>query len=534
MKEKQSLRRYFLLRLILVFLFLFLTIACAQNNPPQLVTNGSFEEGGSPPRGWAQDNTLTKKGATELDHEVFHSGKQSLKLQPNGHNSGQPLAIGQRFDADRYRGQELELSAYMRVEKGAAAHLGIMSIIGGRPSNLQILTTADPNAGWQYQHLAYKVPEARGVQIAVTCWVNGTAGAAWFDDVSVVPASASASGQAAGQPSAEPLRASGTWKEDPNDPIIKLGQDVPSMFWNDPSVLKEGNTYRMWLSGGIPKDPKHIVVSVYQATSRDGISWKIDPNPCLEPSGDRHAWDSLRIETPTVIKVNGTYHLYYTGFDEKTALAGTGSVGHATSPDGIHWTKDAANPVIVAQTKNRFEWGTRGTGEPGVVYDPANKTFYLYYVSMRFSKENPEIGNIGILLSTSKDGSHFTPYTDGSGERALILTRPMPDAKSGNWFGYSTPAGLITHDGKFHLFCAYLVTSPEGSHHRAIDHAISDDGIHYKVIKQNILVAGTGDWKNDQVRGPTVVETDGHLAMWFAGEARTPHFMWGIGFASNQ
>jgi len=533
MKENQSLHPRFFLHYILAFFFLLLAAAGAQN-PQQLVTNGTFEEGGSPPRGWSQDKVLTEKGTTEVDRQVFHSGKQSLKLLPNAHNNGQPLAIGQRFDADPYRGQELEVSAYMRVEKGAAAHLGIMSIIGGRPSNLQILTMADPNAGWQSQHLTYRVPGARGVQIAVTCWVNGTGGAAWFDDVTVVTAATSAGVAPAEQPTAEPLRASNTWKEDPNDPIIKLGQDVPSMFWNDPSVLKDGSTYRMWLSGGIPKDPKHIVVSVYQATSHDGISWKIDPKPCLKPNDDRLAWDSLRIETPTVIKVDGTYHLYYTGFDEKTALAGTGSVGHATSTDGVHWTKDPANPVVAAQTKDRFQWGTRGTGEPGVVYDPANKTFYLYYVSMRFSKENPDVGNIGILLSTSKDGSHFTPYTDSSGERALILTRAMPNPKSGNWFGYSTPAALITHDGKFHLFCAYLVTSPEGSSHRAIDHAVSDDGIHYKVIERDILIAGTGDWKNDQVRGPTVVEVDGHLAMWFAGEARTPRFMWGIGFAANQ
>src|SRR5690606_36740034 len=86
----------------------------------------------------------------------------------------------------------------------------------------------------------------------------------------------------------------------------------------------------------------------------------------------------------------------------------------------------------------RTAWGYRGVGEPGVIYDEDGKTFYLYYTSMRFSPKEPSIGHIGILLATSKDGSRFTRVTDESGQSKLILTRDIPNATKGAWFGYSS------------------------------------------------------------------------------------------------
>ena len=323
------------------------------------------------------------------------------------------------------------------------------------------------------------------------------------------------------------------WKEYAGNPILRFGDKVPNMFWNDPSVLKEGNTYRMWLTGGDPRDPHHIVVRVFAGQSPDGLSWEINPKPVLSPSSNPKAWDSLRTETPTVVKAGDTYHLYYTGFDEAGGKTGYSSIGHATSPDGIQWEKDPANPILKGQNADRFRWSYGGVGEPGIVFNPRDRKFYLYYTGMRFSRSNPTIGQIGILLAISTDGSHFTDYADDKGERALILTRNVPNAINGAWFGYTTPSALIMKNGSFQLFCTFIVipVGPSSARDVVLARASSTDGIHYQVADESILEAGKGDWKDQQVRSPTAVESNGKLKIWFAGETRKPYFAEGIGLA---
>lgn len=326
-------------------------------------------------------------------------------------------------------------------------------------------------------------------------------------------------------PAGSSLRA---WKEHAGNPVIRMEQEVKKMVWNDPSVLKEGNLYRMWLSGGDPSDLSRIVVQVHHATSTDGLNWKIDPQPIVRP-GPPKSWDDMRIETPSVVKAGNTYHLYYSGMSVAGAKEAIGSIGHATSPDGIHWTKDPANPVIVAQA-DRFKWGFRGAGEPGVVYDPRTGTFYLYYTSMRFSNDGKENGHIGVMLATSKDGSKFTHHTDERGERKPALYRNL-DTFKGAWYGFMTPSALITRDGLFHIFAATF--GPKVPRYDTLVHAVSRNGTDFQVVEAPVFEYEKGDWKDSQVQSPTVVESEGRLEMWFAGETRKGGYKYAIGYASR-
>src|SRR3989344_3697794 len=226
----------------------------------------------------------------------------------------------------------------------------------------------------------------------------------------------------------------------------------------------------MWLSGGDPT-VSPISARVYEATSADGINWNINKNPQLSPSTNPADWDSLRIETPSVIKVGNTYHLYYSGCDANCQEDGVYSIGHATSTDGIAWAKDPANPVVAAQA-DPSQWGSYGSAEPGIVYNPKDGKFYLYYVGMKFDS-NPSIGHIGILLSTSSDGSSFSPFADSQGNRRLILTQNIDNAIGGSWFGYTNPMAFISASGQFHLFYSSIVApgGPSTGRTVAIRHA---------------------------------------------------------------
>ena len=52
-----------------------------------------------------------------------------------------------------------------------------------------------------------------------------------------------------------------------------------------------------------------------------------------------------------MIKEGSTYHLWYTGNDGMTLR-----IGHATSSDGINWTKDPANPVLDIGSPGAWDW----------------------------------------------------------------------------------------------------------------------------------------------------------------------------------
>jgi predicted GH43/DUF377 family glycosyl hydrolase len=276
-----------------------------------------------------------------------------------------------------------------------------------------------------------------------------------------------------------------------------------------------------------------VAVRVYHATSRDGVRWSIDPSPVLSPSANPEDWDSARIESPSVVKVGSTYHLYYAGADAAGAAAGVYAIGHATSRDGRTWVKDPANPVLRAQVHDPTSWGFRGVGEPEIVLHPETGLFHLYYTSMRFSNAAREHGRIGIMLATSTDGRSFTPLTNAAGDSVVLLSRDISQAIRGAWFGYTTPTVTWTPSGDVHMICSLVVApvGPTSARHVSLTYAVSADGVNFQVAKEDFVQAGTGDWKDHQVRSPSLLSVGDELVVWYAGESLRPHLSAGIGAA---
>ncbi len=63
--------------------------------------------------------------------------------------------------------------------------------------------------------------------------------------------------------------------------------------------------------------------------------------------GDPTPWDGYSVDTPDVHYDGRLYHMYYRGWRRE---AGISWIGHATSPDGIAWTRDPQNPILVTST----------------------------------------------------------------------------------------------------------------------------------------------------------------------------------------
>jgi predicted GH43/DUF377 family glycosyl hydrolase len=113
-----------------------------------------------------------------------------------------------------------------------------------------------------------------------------------------------------------------------------------------PAVVKSGSTFIMYFSG----HPGNYDYSMGRATSTDGVNWtEYAGNPVM--TYQTSTWEQTRVHPNWFSIGTSGYDLYYTG----GAPGGVGGVGHATSPDGITWTKDPANPVLTAGTPGTWD-----------------------------------------------------------------------------------------------------------------------------------------------------------------------------------
>jgi len=318
-----------------------------------------------------------------------------------------------------------------------------------------------------------------------------------------------------------------TWTQDLANPYFPF-QAFGGAVWNDPWVQKEGGTYRMWISNGAGPNG----VSIYEATSPDGASWALASaldSPRLAPGPD--AYDAVSVETPSVVKLGSTYHMFWTAVPDSTLIHYT--VGHATSTDGVTWTKDAQ--PLITRPSDPADWGGLGVAEPGAVV--VGDTLYLYFAMVRCrngfngtSCNGPEpIAERGIGLVTSTDGVTFTPANNP------VVTQSATYAASLGYEGYSTPAPMA-RGGKIYLFYDLVHQEPE-FRQVGLAYSVSDDGVTFTEAGTDIVVRDPQGWTAFEVRAPTAVDEGDHVSLWFAGNSgnnpQASGFAIGIGRATS-
>jgi predicted GH43/DUF377 family glycosyl hydrolase len=178
-------------------------------------------------------------------------------------------------------------------------------------------------------------------------------------------------------------------KIDSINPVLDVGQ---AGNWDDhrvehPSVMFDGTTYKMWYTGHDGTNSR-----IGYAWSSDGMNWtKVDTvNPVLD-LGSFGSWDAMHVLTPVVIFTDSTHLMWYTGADGSTRR-----IGLARSLDGMHWTKDNANPVIDVSPSG---WDSREIFPESVLYDGTN--FQMWYAG----GDQNFIYRTG--YATSPDGVHW-------------------------------------------------------------------------------------------------------------------------------
>ena len=81
-----------------------------------------------------------------------------------------------------------------------------------------------------------------------------------------------------------------------------------------------------------------------EAFPKELVEWSPLPgNPIFQGAGGE-AWDQKIRERGYILREGETYHLWYTGYNEDRSPLRL--LGHATSPDGLHWSRDQSNPIF--------------------------------------------------------------------------------------------------------------------------------------------------------------------------------------------
>jgi hypothetical protein len=104
------------------------------------------------------------------------------------------------------------------------------------------------------------------------------------------------------------------------------------------------------------------------AVSNDGINWQgyLDGAEPVLAHSNGIAWDANYTTFGTVLKIDGTYHLWYSG----GISASNAGIGYATSTDGINWSKSDSNPIM--SKSNGVPWRSARTYTPTVLYNAGN------------------------------------------------------------------------------------------------------------------------------------------------------------------
>jgi predicted GH43/DUF377 family glycosyl hydrolase len=277
----------------------------------------------------------------------------------------------------------------------------------------------------------------------------------------------------------KPVETAGGWVKYADNPV--LGGEYGTCF--DVSVLKEDQTYRMWVSWR----PK---ASVALVESRDGLRWSGPPRIVLGPNKET-GWED-DINRPIVLKRDDGYHLWYTG-----QASGRSAIGYATSPDGLTWTRRSEEPVLRADQP----WEKVAVMCPHVVWDEGLRVYRMWY-SGGDQFEPDAIGH-----ATSPDGLHWTK------DPANPVFRPDPNA---TWEQRKvTAAQVIPLDDGFVMF--YIGFRDQD--HAQIGLARSRDGIHdwTRHTANPIIRPGEGKWDHDACYKPFAIREADRWILWYNG-----------------
>ena len=137
--------------------------------------------------------------------------------------------------------------------------------------------------------------------------------------------------------------------------------------------------------------------SIGLATSSNGIDWNRYSGNPILESGV-DSYDKSGLDWPVVLKEGSTWHMWYAGIVSSTDVG----ICHATSTDGYNWTKGSSNPVL-GNGASASDWNGYEVRPCAVAKSASN--FTMYYRGLG----SGGVHYLGLAVST--DGTTWTEST---------------------------------------------------------------------------------------------------------------------------
>ena len=251
------------------------------------------------------------------------------------------------------------------------------------------------------------------------------------------------------------------------------------------SVIFENPLYKMWYSG-----TDGSTWRIGYATSSDGMIWDKLPNPVLYP-GPPGSWDNIGVAGPNVIFIDTVYHMWYSTSEET-------KIGHATSPDGIDWTKDPDNPVLEGGLSGSWDYYANG----GIVIFESD-TFHMWYTGWDALKTNV---CVGYATATNPYGKSWTKD---------MLHNPVLEAVMGEWDYPAIYCGSVAIlDNNYYMFYEGGGINWDAE----IGLAKSNNKVEWERYSDPVFTKGQpGSWDSYWVGRPTVLLNNSVTQMWYTG-----------------
>jgi predicted GH43/DUF377 family glycosyl hydrolase len=292
-----------------------------------------------------------------------------------------------------------------------------------------------------------------------------------------------------------------------------LAGSADSFSAADPSVLKDGSTWKMWYTGD-DSNKKRIAY----ATSSDATTWAKGGKVIAPEDPGVSANIQFGAFAPTVWKTSSGFSMLLTG----RKLVSGGNVFQTkimgtTSTDGLVWL--GPSPVLnPAGTNTKFDFSNLNS--PDVLADPGSSSpFKLYYSGNTIDTNGNFHTRIG--LATSSNGTSFSKFNGaktggsifdvGAGGTAF-------DARQASGLSAVAPSGANPKFAGFYWgtrgsdFTPRLgeATSPDGSTWTKVPVSVPDGGALFGLGNHSAF-------DNGGERDPSVLYDSGTYDLYFTG-----------------
>ena len=177
-------------------------------------------------------------------------------------------------------------------------------------------------------------------------------------------------------------------------PVLRPGAPTWMMAgaFNPAAVIANGKTVLLFRA----RDA-HGTSRIGYAESADGLHFKIDSRPVLEPAAPYELGGG--VEDPRVVRIGTIYYMTYTGYNRHDA-----QLCLATSPDLRHWRRHGV--VLPAY---HGAWATGWTKSGAIVPERISGKWWMYYLGTRRDADGKDRDYMG--LASSDDLLHWRDAT---------------------------------------------------------------------------------------------------------------------------